>query len=207
MPRRSVPSADPDAGAGDALDAYAAAPPRVRLGIGAVVLIAILALGGTVAVGMLRGSSEPVEDVVAAVTDDVYVHVGGAVREPGLYRLPARARVVDAIAAASGFADDAARDAVNLARAVSDGEQLVVPSTTDGIGGAPAGGVAADGTVNLNTATEADLDTLPRIGPAMAERIVEWRDANGRFTSVDDLLAVPGIGEKMLETLRPLVGV
>ena len=104
-------------------------------------------------------------------------------------------------------ADEAA---VNLARAVSDGEQLQVPllgeSPVDAGGETDAGaGEAGDGRINLNTAGEAELDALPRIGPAMAQRIIEWRDANGRFTSVEDLLAVPGIGDKMLESLRELV--
>ena len=78
------------------------------------------------------------------------------------------------------------------------------------VGQAPAaasgsGGTASDARVNLNTATVAELDTLPRVGPAIAQRIIEWRDTNGRFSAVDDLLSVPGIGEKMLESLRPLV--
>ena len=106
-----------------------------------------------------------------------------------------------------GFAPGADEAAVNLARPLSDGEQLHVPA----VGAAPAAGGAGaapgDGRVNLNTADAAQLDTLPRIGPAMAQRIIEWRDANGRFTSVEDLLAVPGIGDKMLETLRDLVTV
>ncbi len=78
------------------------------------------------------------------------------------------------------------------------------------MGGAPpstTAGPAGDGRVNLNTADAAALDTLPRIGPALAERIIEWRESNGRFTSVEDLLAVPGIGEKMLDALRDAVTV
>ena len=114
--------------------------------------------------------------------------------------------MVDAVAAAGGFADGADEAAVNLARPLSDGEQLLVPA----VGAAPAVGAPpapGDGRVDLNTADAAQLDTLPRIGPAMAERIIQWRDANGRFTSVEDILAVPGIGDKMLETLRDLVTV
>jgi competence protein ComEA len=183
---------------------------RRRLGIGAIVVVVIVALAVTVLIGMLRPAA-PAE-VVAVPTPtaaEVFVHVSGAVREPGLYRLPDGARVVDAVAAAGGFGDDADRDTVNLARLVTDGEQLV-------IGTPPAPGEAAPvtptsapagGLVNLNTATAADLDTLPRVGPAIAQRILDWRDANGRFTSVEDLLAVPGIGDKMLESLRDLVTV
>ena len=171
----------------------------------------LVVLAATVGIGVLRGASTPVEAVTvpttgaheASATAELYVHVAGAVARPGIYVLPGDARVVDAIAAAGGFAVDAARDAVNLARPLSDGEQLHVPVP----GGDPVGAAAAetDTRVDLNTADAAALDTLPRIGPALAQRIIEWRDDNGRFTSVEDLLAVPGIGDKMLEALRGLV--
>lgn len=193
-----------------------APPPRVgwRLGVGAAVVLVILALAVTVGIGILRGASVPTETVViddepgGVTTAVTYVHVAGAVAAPGLYVLGADARLVDAIAAAGGFAADADRAAVNLARPLSDGEQLYVPTvgetaTSGGIGS----GVAGDGRVDLNTATAAELEALPRIGPALAERIVAWRDVNGRFTSVDDLLAVSGIGAKVLDSLRDLVRV
>lgn len=143
---------------------------------------------------------------IASASATLYVHVSGAVLSPGLFLLRTDARVVDAVAAAGGFADDADMSGVNLARPLSDGEQLIVPRE----GEAPpasGGGVAADGRVNLNTADAAALDTLPRVGPAIASRIIEWREANGPYTSVDDLLSVPGIGAKMLESLRDLVTV
>lgn len=186
--------------------------------MGAAVVAIIGALAITVAIGILRGASTPVEHVrVDRETTDatapagLYVHVSGAVAEPGLYVLDEGARVMDAVAAAGGFAPDADQAAVNLARPVSDGEQLAVPAQGEvpaaadpGTGGA---GAAAGGVIDLNTADLATLDTLPRIGPALAQRIIEWREANGRFTSVEDLLAVPGIGDKMLESLRELVRV
>lgn len=190
--------------------------PRRRLGLGAAVVLVIVALAVTVAIGILRGASAPVERVSiddartdAATPVALYVHVSGSVVEPGLYVLEGGARVVDAIAAAGGFADGADDAAVNLARPVSDGEQLDVPE----VGEAPAADSAAgagggpDALVDLNTADVAALETLPRIGPALAQRIIDWRDANGRFTAVEDLLAVPGIGDKMLESLRDLVAV
>ena len=191
---------------------------RRRWGVGAALVLVVGAAAVTVGVGMVRQVATPI-DVVAPATAGVtaptvaaapvYVHVAGAVRTPGLYRMSAGARVVDAVAAAGGLADDADPAGVNLARAVSDGEQLVVPrigeaaSAVPGAEGGPA--ARADGKVDLNTADAAALDTLPRIGPAIAARIIAWRDEHGRFTSVEDLLAIPGIGPKLLEGLRDLV--
>lgn len=178
-------------------------------------MVVLLALTVTVAIGIVRGASAPVEAVTiedggttdAARPASVFVHVSGSVVSPGLYVLDEGARVVDAVAAAGGFAPGADEAAVNLARPLSDGEQLLVPAIGTVADGGTAPAPAGDGRVNLNIADAAELDTLPRIGPAMAERIIQWRDANGRFTSVEDLLAVPGIGDKMLETLRDLVTV
>ncbi|MET0297798.1 MAG: ComEA family DNA-binding protein [Microbacterium sp.] len=196
-------------------DAPASASGRRRLGLGAAIVVVIVALAITVGIGILRGATAPVESVTidastevpdAAAPASVYVHVSGAVTTPGLYVLDSASRVVDAIAAAGGFAEGADESAVNLARTLGDGEQLHVPV----VGETPAAtgaGPAVDGRVNLNTADVAALDTLPRIGEAMAQRIIDWRDENGRFTSVEDLLAVPGIGDKMLESLRDLVTV
>lgn len=200
-------------------DAYARASPRARALVGAVVVVLLAALGITVAVGIVQSGGSaaevvPIDQTTGPDGTDVtagtlYVHVSGAVARPGLYRLEGGARLVDAVAAAGGFAEDADDAGVNLARTVSDGEQVVVPvkgeaaAGSGALGGAGAGG--GDGRVNLNTATVAELDTLPRVGPAIAQRIVDWRTTNGRFSTVDDLLSVPGIGEKMLESLRPLV--
>lgn len=193
------------------LDAYERAPRRWRTGVGAIALVILLALAVTVGVTVVRSAGDPgevlplstPEPAEQATEASVYVHVSGAVRAPGLYRLPADSRVFDAVAAASGFTEEADRGAVNLARVLADGEQVVVPTP----GAAAEGGAAVpgDGRVSLNSGTLADLDTLPRVGPAIAQRIIEWREANGPFTSVDDLLSVPGIGEKMLEAIRPMV--
>ncbi|MET4159389.1 ComEA family DNA-binding protein [Agromyces sp. PvR057] len=139
------------------------------------------------------------------------VHVLGAVARPGLVELDAGARVVDAVAAAGGFTAVADPAGVNLARPVVDGEQLVVlaigqvPVADAGGGGASGGGAASDGLVHLNTADVAELDTLPRIGPALAQRILDYREANGPFTSVDQLLDVTGIGDAVFAGLAELV--
>jgi competence protein ComEA len=189
------------------------------MGVGAAVVVLVGGFAVVVASGILRGAvgSEPVPSSASssAVVAEagLYVHVEGAVLAPGLYVLPTGARVVDAVGAAGGLADDADPAALNLARPVTDGEQLHVPragETPPVASGGAAGdttGADLDGVVNLNTADVAALDTLPRIGPAIAQRIIDWREQNGAFTSVDDLLAVPGIGEKMLAGLRDLVRV
>lgn len=189
------------------------APPSRRLGLGAAVILVIAALAVTVAIGIFRGAAAPVEQVSTggSVTDaatpaPLYVHVSGAVAAPGLYVLETGARVVDAVAAAGGFAPDADQASVNLARPVTDGEQLHVPRAGEASTDATAGDSSA-GLVDLNAADAATLETLPRVGPALAQRIIEWRDANGRFTAIEDLLAVPGIGDKMLDSLRDLVRV
>ena len=130
----------------------------------------------------------------------------GRSRGPGLYELSEGDRAVDAVAAAGGFTPEADPGGINLARLLSDGEQLVVPAVGEAARGIRSGSAGAgSGTINLNVADAATLDTLPRIGPAMAQRIIDWREANGRFSSVDDLLAVTGIGQKTLDGLRDLV--
>lgn len=147
----------------------------------------------------------------AGVGVAVFVHVVGAVKKPGVYELGASARVDDALKKAGGATDQAALDALNLARLVTDGEQLVVPSKEQIAAqltsqqGANNG--AQSNLINLNTATADELETLPRVGPALAKRIIQWREAHGRFNTVDDVNSVAGIGEKMLEDLRSLVTV
>jgi competence protein ComEA len=180
----------------------------LRLSIGAAVVLALVVLSAAVGLGILRGQSAPMESVpltdtgaTGEPTGELYVHVLGAVARPGLYVLELDARLVDALAAAGGTTDDADLAAVNLARVLEDGEQVIVP-TVGAAPGTPGAAPPGDGRIDLNTADQAALETLPRIGPALAERIISWREENGRFRAVDDLLAVPGIGEKLLAGLR-----
>ena len=199
------------------LEGYRRAAPRARLGIGAAIVLVLVALAVTVGIGIWRGQSAPVEHVTAtpqatetapAVASDAYVHVSGAVRAPGLYVVGADARVIDAVSAAGGLADDADASAINLARPVTDGEQLVVPVEGEAPPAGPsAGSGSAPGLVSVNTADAGALEELPGIGPALAARIIDWRDTEGPFATVDDLLAVSGIGPKVLESLRDLVTV
>ncbi len=160
----------------------------------------------------------------------VVVHVAGAVQRPGVVRLPAGSRIVDAVDAAGGTAVDVDLAAVNLAAVLEDGAMVLVPrigeaavlpggevagipnsgsapgpapGTAPGMPTGPGAGVA----VNLNTADSDLLQTLPRVGPVLAERIIAWRTEHGKFTRPEDLDAVPGIGEAMLAALLPLVAV
>lgn len=139
------------------------------------------------------------------------VHVAGAVRRPGLVQLRAGARVADAVAAAGGPARNAELASVNLARAVVDGEQLVVLTRGQGpaVAAPPvAGGAAAPGApINLNSATLEQLDTLPGVGPVLAQRILDWRSEHGSFGSTDELREVSGIGEATFADIKPLVRV
>jgi competence protein ComEA len=142
----------------------------------------------------------------------ILVHVVGQVRRPGVVRLAAGARVQDAVRAAGGATRRADLAAVNLARAAVDGEQVFVPKPGEKApaGSGPAGSgtsgpAVSGGQVDLNTADETQLDALPGVGPVIAGRIVAWRDEHGRFSSVDELTEVSGIGDATLERLRPLV--
>jgi competence protein ComEA len=208
----------------DALDPSARrAGPRVRIAVGAAVVlfIAAVAIAAMLSFASSGGGEQGVipavdhapdaashasEGGVEVGTTPLLVHVLGAVAHPGLVELAAGARVVDAVAAAGGFTAEADPAGVNLARPVVDGEQLVVLAIGQvpppPPGGAPGGGAAsADGVVHLNTADVAALDTLPRIGQALAQRIIDWREANGPFTSVDQLSEVTGIGDAIFSGL------
>jgi competence protein ComEA len=136
----------------------------------------------------------------------LYVHVAGAVRRPGLVRVPAGARVAEAVLRAGGPRPKADLTGVNLAAQVEDGQQVVVPvagavpGATRGETGATSGPAAVK--PSLGSATVEQLDEIAGIGPTLAERIVEYRTENGGFSSLDELQDVDGIGEKRLETLR-----
>jgi competence protein ComEA len=172
----------------------------VLVGLGCAVLVSALGdHGATVPVPRPTGTA------AAATGSAIYVHILGAVARPGLYELRDGDRAVDAVAAAGGFLETADQAQLNLARFVVDGEQIVVPAVGETPPAAP--GTTAGGLVNINTADAATLETLPRVGPALAERIIDWREANGRFATVDDLKNVSGIGDKTFEGLRELVTV
>jgi len=176
--------------------------------------------------GTPGGASPSSVSVQRAGGGRVTVHVAGAVRRPGVYRLPADARVDDAVRRAGGPRGRADQSAVNLAAKLEDGRQVLVPERAAvGAGvaaapGAPAGGGAtatggaasaaagaAGAQINLNTATLEQLDTLDGVGPGIAQRILDHRRQHGGFSRVEELGEVPGIGAKRLATLTPLVTV
>ena len=142
---------------------------------------------------------------------EVAVHVAGRVRRPGLVRLPAGSRVHDAIRAAGGVTAGADLDAINLARKLTDGEQIRVPAPGDPApppdpAATPGGPAAPSAPLDLNTATLEQLDALPGVGEVTATRIITYRSAHP-FTTVDELLDVPGIGQRRFEQLKDLVTV
>jgi competence protein ComEA len=192
----------------------------VALAVTGTVFVVLRMHGGTAAVPMRAGSvpSGSASPLVPTPTPSaaggasggsVTVDVAGKVRHPGVATLPAGSRVVDALRKAGGARSGVDLSALNLARVLVDGEQILVGR------GAPGGGIAAGAStaapdpsgslVNLNTATAEQLDTLPGVGPVTAQKILEWRSAHGVFSSVDELLEVDGIGEKTLADLAPHV--
>jgi competence protein ComEA len=180
----------------------------IPLLLAAVAAAAVLVAVALVAAAQASGSTadRPAVRVAPATIDPtpLLVHVSGAVRHPGLVALPAGARVVDAIAAAGGPGKSADQGGINLAARVTDGQQVVLPRR----GTAPAGATtaaAASAPISLSTATAEQLETLPRIGPSLAARILAYRDAHGGFSAVDELGQVGGIGPKTLAGLRDLV--
>ena len=136
----------------------------------------------------------------------VVVHVVGAVRRAGLYRLPQGSRIADAIERAAGATRGADLSLVNLAAPLADGMQVVVPAKARaGAAGGAVEAAASGGPVHLNTATLEQLDVLPGVGPVTAQKILDYRQQHGAFSSVDELDAIPGIGPARLETLREVV--
>lgn len=228
------------------------APRAAAAGLLLVVLVATLVFGARVALARAASEPRPVAPGPAqsavltrgpstfatsatsaggggppTTSGMVTVHVVGQVTHPGVVRLPAGSRVADAVARAGGALKGADLGAINLARVLTDGEQVRVPKPGEAVpvpGGSAAGGSAggsgaggavtglgaggpAGGLVDLNSATSAQLEDLPGVGPVLAQRIVDWRTEHGRFTTVDELNEVSGIGEKIFAQLKPKVTV
>ncbi len=172
--------------------------------------------------GVVVGGAEPTSVSPSSVSSTspapprtLVVSVSGRVARPGLVRVPDGSRVADVVAAAGGALPGVDLAALNLARRVSDGEQVAVgvPTTPDAAGAAPsasdgaAGGGGPQAKVDLNTATVAQLDALPGVGPVTAQHIVDWRTRNGGFAKIEQLREVDGIGEHRFQQLHDLVAV
>jgi competence protein ComEA len=142
------------------------------------------------------------ENDVDQLEEFVYVHIVGEVVSPGMYQLPVGARLVDAVFAAGGLTDQADNSSVNLARQLSDGEQVVVFKIGEV---AETGGSASGGLISINRATAEQLEELPGIGPALSARIIAYRDANGGFKAKEDLLNVSGIGDSIFSGFVDLI--
>lgn len=136
-------------------------------------------------------------------TDAVVVYVSGAVASPGVLTLPASSRVIDAITAAGGATPEADLESINLARILVDGEQIRVGIVRESPPAASEAGTPAGTCVRLTTATESELQTLPGIGPALAQRIISYRATHPRLSTVEELDDVPGIGPSLIEKIRP----
>jgi competence protein ComEA len=206
---------------------------RLRVGLGAGVVLVLVAAGVAVVIGATTASSSGAAEAPAdaeshysssaepstapsadggatAASTSAFVQVVGQVAKPGLYELPAGDRVVDAVAAAGGFTAKADQASLNLAQVIADGQQIVV-----GVKGAQApaaaaigsAGAATGGMVDINTADETGLETLNGIGPALAQRILDYRAAHGGFRSVNDLQNVTGIGPKKFAGIKAQVSV
>jgi competence protein ComEA len=171
-----------------------------------LVLLVALGVAAVVAILVSLNSAKPVpvanlisSEPMPVVLPDCYVHIVGEVQKPGIYDLPSDSRVFEAIFAAGGFTDKADQGSINLARAIGDGEQIVV------LAKGQVTPVTAQGknAISLNSATQSQLEELPGVGPTLAARIIDWRLANGGFKKIEDLRNVSGIGNKLFLQIKP----
>ena len=176
---------------------------RRRALVLAAAAIALLAVAGRTLAGAGAAADRPPDALVVespAAAPKLIVHVAGAVRRPGLYRLTEGKRVADAVARAGGATASADTAAINLAAPLADGMQVLLPRRVPG-----GANTASSARVSLSSATAAELDALPGIGPVTAQKILDYRAQHGGFRSVDDLDAIAGIGPARIEQLREVV--
>ena len=183
-----------------------------RVGLTVLAIVAAIAAVFAIFRGIDQRAAPPIVIEDATRLQPIVIDLRGAVATPGVYELPSEARLQDAIRAGGGLAPNADLSTVNLARRLRDGEVVVVAAmrvagaspapTTPAMEDAGDGGGAR---ININTASEAELDLLPGVGEVTARRIVDYREQNGPFRSVDDLVHVQGISTRTIEQLRDLV--
>ena len=196
---------------------------RWRVGVGAAIVTGLVAISLAVLMSIITSvgttTEVPVElrstaspgvssrgSAAPAPAGNALIHIVGAVREPGIYQLSAGARVVDVVMAAGGFTDSAQLCAVNMARTLTDGEQVTIPQGDPNdcsTGGAASSTVGKK--VSLNRGSVADFDALPGIGPILAQRIIDWRNAHGSFTALTQLTQVSGISDKLFASIKDLL--
>lgn len=189
---------------------------KIKVALGAAIILGLALVIFAVASSVFSSTMQPelpqdLEVTSSAIPPErsvggieVLVHVVGEVNVPGMYQLSSDSRVIDAVMAAGGLTNNAAECAINLARVVNDGEQLNIPSLNQGCSGGSL--VAAQGaTVSLNSGTAEQFDSLPGIGPTLAQRIVQYRESQGGFSSVEQLNDVSGIGDKLFAGVRDLL--
>lgn len=177
---------------------------------------------GIILVASARPRGQPVKLIPPPTAAPIIVHVSGAVSQPGVYTLPRESRVQAALEAAGGILPEANVNAINLAAFIKDGTQLWVPFQTSGPPQfTPRSNTSPvpenedmepvyqtqDGLININTATQNELEALPGIGPVMAQRIITYREENGPFAHIEDIEKVPGIGPVRFEQMRALITV
>lgn len=188
-------------------------PRQMALCVAGAVLMVVLGLsqlrkGGGEEVAASRGDATIAVDEGAGSGERLVIHVAGAVRRPGVYRLRSGSRVDDAVQRAGGATRRADLGGLNLAAELEDGRQVLVPERARAAGEAPAGAAATATAplpgqpLNINTATLEQLDTLSGIGPLTAQKILDFREERGGFSSIDELGEIPGIGDKRLASLR-----
>lgn len=178
----------------------------VAIGAGAIAIVVLInSLANGVGVQAVASVPKPQASVASVVKSaQIYVHIVGAVSRPGIYQLSSGDRVVDAVFAAGGFAEKADQASINLAREVTDGEQVLVFKIGEAptiIGSASTAG-GASRQISLNRASQSELESLPGVGPALAARIIDWRSANGGFKKKEDLLNISGIGDKLFAGVK-----
>lgn len=166
-------------------------------------LLALVLVTAVFVVADRRGGADI--DVSVLNEAPIAVNIEGAVASPGVYQLPANARLNDAIAAAGGLTGDANTAGLNLAARIGDGERIVVPFHSSATAATVGPSPVASSLININTSTAAELDQLPGIGKVLAGRIVEYRDEHGPFTSIEQLAEIDGISEGTVDELRNLV--
>ena len=177
------------------------------LGVGLLSMI-VAALASVTVFVLLDRYDRPTIEIVEGDPATITVQISGEVATPGVYPLPAGARLADLLDASGGLTDDADAASLNLAARVGDGEVVRIPSSfvATPVPVTPSSSEVA-GPVNINTASLDELETLPGVGPVIGERIIAYRDENGPFDTVDNLTSVDGISDSLLEQLRPLITV